>query len=323
MGSAHRRPRTVFAGAMVAVAILAAACSSSGGFERVEQSASTDGVPMSTTTLLDGSRRTTTTTTAAPRAAAAAAIAPAPSSEALGSMVGALATQPGLIAAIGQLSDADPSALAALFGLDESIVEQLGLTLAEIQGIAAMIAGIDPVQLAAAFGSGLGSSIDTSALQSLRAIAGSIDAAAIAAVDGLTRQVIGTLMTALSHAVDVVDPALVALFVALLERLLPPGTPPVAATRSSASVLAVLAAATLRTNPLAAAQLAPYAQADPQVAQLVQGLTRAGQALDAGAAAALAGVASQLTPEGLASLTELVEVLESPTTRDLFSRLAG
>lgn len=322
MGSGHRRSRTVFAAAAVAVAILATACSSSGGFERVEQSASTDGVPMSTTTLLDGSRRTTTTTSAAPRAAAAA-VAPAPSSEALGSMVGALATQPGLIAAIGQLSDADPSALAALFGLDESIMEQLGLTLAEIQGIAAMIAGIDPVQLAAAFGSGLGSSIDTSALQSLRAIAGSIDAAALAAVDGLTRQVIGTLMTALSQAVDVVDPALVALFVALLERLLPPGAPQVAATRSSASVLTVLAAATLRTNPLAAAQLAPYAQADPQVADLVQRLTRAGQALDPGAAAALAGVASQLTPEALASLTELVEVLESPTTRDLFARLAG
>lgn len=321
MGSGHRRARQVFAVAVVAVAVLAAACSSSSGFERVSQSAPVEGVPMSTTTLLVGSRRTTTTTTAAPRATPAAA--PAASSEALGSMVGALATQPGLIAAIGQLSDADPSALAALFGLDESIVEQLELTLAEIQGIAAMVAGIDPVQLAASFGAGLGSSIDTSALQSLRAIAGSIDAAALAAVDGLTRQVIGTLMTTLSQAVDVVDPALVALFVALLERLLPPGTPPVAATRSSASVLTVLAAATLRTNPHAAAQLAPYAQADPQLSHLLQRLTLAGQALDPTAAAALAAVASKLTPESLESLTELVEVLESPTTRDVFARLAG
>ena len=322
MGSGHRRSRQVFGAVAVAIAVLAGACSGSSGFERVEEAPRTEGVPMSTTTLLEGSLQssTTTTTTAAP---AAAAVAGAPSGEALGSMVGALATQPGLIAAIGQLSDADPGALAALFGLDEAIIEQLGLTLAEIQGIAAMVAGIDPVELAAAFGSGLGSSIDTSALQGIRAIAGSIDAAAIAAVDGLTRQVIGTLMTALSQAVDVVDPALVALFVALLERLLPPGSPPVAATRSSALVLAVLAAATLRTNPMAAAQLTPYAAADPQLADLMQRLTRAGRALDPGAAAALAGVAAQLTPEGLASLTELVEVLEAPTTRDLFERLAG
>jgi hypothetical protein len=88
-------------------------------------------------------------------------------------------------------------------------------------------------------------------------------------------------------------------------------------------VLAVLAAATLRTNPLASAQLMPYAASDPQLAELMQRLTQAGQALDPGAAAALSGVASRLTPEGLASLTELVEVLSSPTTRDLFARLAG
>lgn len=309
---------------LLVVTLAAGACSSASDFEQVERVDDERNVAMATTTLLPGTvpPASTTSTVPPPGAGAPRAARVATGDAALMSMVGQLGTDPGLIAAVGQLSDASPAALAAMFGLDEQLLGQLGLTLAEVQGVAALIAGIDPATLAGSFGSGLGDSIDTSALDGLLAIAARLDAAAIAAVDGLTRQLVGAVVEAISTGLDAADPLLVALISALLDHLDPEGLGALSSDSSTASVLAVFAGAAVRTNPALLGQVRPGA-ANPALTEVVRQLEAIGSALDPEQAAALTAVGAQLTPQSLTALAELVSVLDAPTTRDLVARLGG
>lgn len=312
---------------MAATPILSA-CSSSEDYSQIAADDYESNVALPTTSIVERSIESTTTTTVR---TATPAVAGTGTDAALASLVGQLASQPELIALVGQLSSADPAALAEMFQLDPGLTAELGLTLDQVQGLAALVAGLDPVELASALGTGLGtglgagaaSSFDVSALNELVALAGGLEATALAAVDGISREVIGGLVTALSDALDRVDPALLTLVVALLDHLDPFGLGKLAQDPTTASVLAVFAGAALRAEPAAAADLRVRAAEEPQLIDLIDRLEAVGAAMERDEAVAMTAVASSLDSESLDTLVRIADVLRDPATDDLVDRLRG
>lgn len=295
------------------VASLLVSCATSEGFEQVEQTDHDDRVALPTTSILELDRPTSTTTAPA---------APVSGPDAtLASLVGQLALDPAAIAAVGQLANPDPAALAAIFGLDQDLLGQLGLTLSQVQGIAAIVAGTDPAAIAASFGAGLGGAVDLSALHRLVNLAERLDATALALVGGLTQPIINAVVTTVGQAMDRVDPTLMTVLAAVLAHLDPFGLGRMTADPANTAMLAVFTGAALRTNPTLVDQLRPAVATNAELSALVDHLEGIGQTLDPSAAASLVTLGSKMTPEGLATLTGLVQLVQDPTVRELIAGL--
>lgn len=306
------------AAAATALALLAGplvgACSRASDFQTVEDEPANRSVALPTSTIVQGTL---------PSPTAAPAAVPTATDAALTSVVGRLAADPGAIASVGRLAEADPAMIAEFFGLDAGVVQQLGLTLSDVQGLAAILAGADPATIAASVAPLLDGSVDMSALHALLDLAGRLDATAIALVDGLTQQVLQAVVGTVGEALSRVDPTLMAVLSALLARLDPGGLGAVAADPANAAVLGVFTGAALRANPGLDDALRPQLASEPELVRLLDHLVAVGDRLDTQVAASLTSMASRLDPDVLAALTRLVHLSEDPSTQDLLGRLAG
>lgn len=309
----------VIRGAAALLALLVAsgpiaACASSSGYAEIRRDGQRRNVPLPTTTIVASTLPTTTTTTSAP---------PAPvrtPDAALASVVGALASDPTLVAAIGGLRDADPASLAMLFGLDEHLVAELGLTLEQVQGLAAILIGLadGTGSVPATFAAASGPAVE-GAVGQLLELAASVDGAALAAIDALTSQVVGTVVAAL----DRVDPTLLTVLRALLEYLDPAGLGALASDADDAALLAVFAGATMRAAPDLAPRLRAEVAGDPRATSLVDRLEDIGSEMPRRDALTLTALGARMTPEGFAALERLVDVVRDPSTAQLLAAVRG
>lgn len=316
-GRAIRAAAASCALSVVAVPVLNA-CSESSDFAQVDKAAYERNVAMPTTSIVVSTLPPSTTTTSQPDAGSP----PATADAALMSIVGQFAADPGIIAAVGQLDALDAASLAPLLGLDPRTFEQLGLSLGQVQGLAALVAGSGLAGIAGS-AAGAGAS-DAAPLRELVALATDLDARAIAAVNGLSREVVTGVVGAVSDAMDRVNPAVLALLAALLDHLDPTGLGALASSdQSTTSLLAVFAGAALRVNPALTPELHTRAAGDADLTLLVEQIDALGQTLDPREAGALAAVGSQMTPDGLAAMSQLVGVLRDPSTGELFERLSA
>jgi len=305
--------------ALIALALVASpalgACASSSNYAEIRPTSHERNVALPTTTIVASTLPTTTTSTVPAGAATLAASSP---EAALASVVGTLSSDAGLAAAVSQLRAADAGSLAMILGIDEGLVEELGLTLEQVQGLAAILAGLGGTD-----GPGTATSATAvdAAVAQLLALAASIDSAALGAIDGLTREVVAGVVGAVRRAMDRVDPTLLAVLTALLDRLDPHGLGSLVADRDSATLLAVFAGATLRTKPDLAPQLRAHAAGDPRTASLVDRLESLGYGMTRRDALALTAIGASMTPEGFGALSRLVDVVQDPTTAALVDRV--
>lgn len=308
---------------------LLGACSQSDSYTQVDSGDDGRGVSLPTTSIVQGTLPPrATTTTSAPTALPAATTADG----ALVSMIGQLAGNPGIIAAVGQLTSADPISIASLFELDPGLVAQLDLTLREVQGLAAIAAGfvgtVDPAAIAAAVTgsavSGVTGALDLTVLRDIVELAGSFDSLALAAINGISQQLIGAIVATLDSAMDKVDPFLLTLLTALLDRLDPRGLGALTAQNPATTpLLAVFAGAVLRSTPGLSDQIRPQLSGDAQLLTLMDRLVDVGSAIPASDAAAIAVAGSELTPEALTSLAQLMSTYDDPSVRRLFDQIAA
>lgn len=313
----------VIRGAAALLALLVAsgpiaACASSSGYAEIRRDGQRRNVPLPTTTIVASTLPTTTTTTSAP---------PAPvrtPDAALASVVGALASDPTLVAAIGGLRDADPASLAMLFGLDEHLVAELGLTLEQVQGLAAILIGLadGTGSVPATFAAASGPAVE-GAVGQLLELAASVDGAALAAIDALTSQVVGSVVGTVVAALDRVDPTLLTVLRALLEYLDPAGLGALASDADDAALLAVFAGATMRAAPDLAPRLRAEVAGDPRATSLVDRLEDIGSEMPRRDALTLTALGARMTPEGFAALERLVDVVRDPSTAQLLAAVRG
>lgn len=328
-----RRGAALALGLLLSVAPLISACSTSSDFAQLEPTDYERNVAMPTTTALQTSTTNPSraTTTPAPGPVTGSPVVVRTPDDALSSVVGQLTGRPELVSVIGQLASGDADTLGAVFGIEPEVMRQLSLSLEEVKGLAAIVAGVagtlDPERVEAIVRTGisratpLGGAADPAALQLLVELAGSLNATALGAIDGITQQVIGTVVSTLLQALDRVDPLLLALINALLDHLDPFGLGALSSQGTSGSLLAVFASAALRSQPEVAATIRPQVAADPSLSSLMARLESLGSTLDQGQANALTLVGARMTPEAFASLAALMTALDDPAVENVFGHL--
>jgi len=305
---------------MASIALVAPACASSSNSAEIRPSSYRRNVALPTTTIvrstLPRSSTTTTQATATERAAS-----PGSTDAALMSVVGSLAADPDLVTVVGRLRRADAATLAGVFGLDPGVTEQLGLSLEQVQGLAAILAALDPTGFVDRLGARLGAPADRGALDELMVLAERFDGAAIAAIDGLTRDVVTGIVDAVRTAMGRVDPATLAVLSALLDQLDPTGLGALATGDDTSALLAVLASAVMRANPPVAPQLRARASTQPRVVSLVDHLSAVGATMGRREALLLTAVAARMDGEALDAMAALVEIALDPDTSRILDRL--
>ncbi len=303
-----RTPRAIGWVALVAaVAVTAGACSSSTDTTALaaEEVSANEAVP--TTVIRRGPLPTTTTTTTMPRRAAVAA----PSVDAtLATMISQIAADPALLNGLAGLQNVD---LATLFDVDLAAIEQAAIDASGLQDLGALIVGAPQIDL----GAMIISQIDPEVLARLQEFASQINAASIAAVDGLNRQLIEAVATAVAK----IDPATLSGLNTLLTEIDPQGLGLLSADQAVTSVLAVFAASVLQSNPAVVQEAQQRFAEEPRVMGLLAHLDAIGSLLDPATSAEVVRVGLQVTPEALVSLTRLVSLLNDAEVQALLAQL--
>jgi len=269
-------------------AVLGSACSNIADTTQL----SAEDLPENTavpTTAMQTAQLPTTTTTSAPLQAAVAT--PTDLTSTLGLLVGQLAANPALV---GQLSTLDLGGLAALAGIDLGSLQQLGLSLPDIQRLGLTVLSSTPgLQSNLATGS-----VDAATLVGL--LSGSVDLNSIA--DGAVGALVQALIGSITGLRVVVSPKLTIQLSDLLEEIDPNGLGPAAANPEYASLLALLTSAIINANPLLTEQLLASPLLDPDLGVLLVQLQALSASLGDAAQTALLQALNGLFPGLLPSL---------------------
>lgn len=300
---------------LVATCVVAAsACSSASDFAEVKATDddASDRVP--TTLIAREQLPPTTSTTLLPTTTTTVPGQLSPEVEAaLASIFSQLASNPDIIALVDTMQRGD---LASLFNIDLSILDELELTGERIQNMGAVVVGLEPPSLEEL----ILQQIDPAVLMQLVTLADQVNAQALAAVDGLSRE----LITTVAELSAQVDAELQAAILALLSQLDPEGLgliaqdPELAPILPAAtSILGIFGGAALAAHPEIQAELEAELANDPASLALLQELASLSMSIPPSIAALILSVGSQLTTEAAGSLTILVTILNHPDVKNL------
>lgn len=271
---------------VVAMGLVAGACSQQSDFSVGESIEAPDDVAASTTSIV---RRDVTTTTAAPTTSQVAPD-PAPTTgadpvSALAAIARGVALDPSLVAA---LSGADLNGIASLLALDPASLGGLGLDPAQIASFAGSVAASPPPvqdQLALP-------APDPAVLLGL--LAGSVDPGSIA--NGSAALVAQALASAIDAVALQVSPELTINLGEVLEEIDPNAFSQFSANQDNAALLALFTSAILEANPLLTQQLLANEALDPVLREILVQLQGLSNTLGDVALAALIDAVSRLFP---------------------------
>lgn len=300
---------------LVATCVVAAsACSTSSDFAEVQATEDDASGRVPTTLIAREQLPSTTSTTLMPTTTTTVPGQLSPEVEAaVASIFSQLAANPDIISFVNTLQQGD---LATLFNIDLSILDELELTGERIQNMGAVVVGLEPPSLEEL----ILEQIDSAVLMQLITLADQINAQALAAVDGLSRD----LITTVAELSAQVDAELQAAILGLLSQLDPEGLgliaqdPELAAILPAAtSILGIFGGAAIAAHPELKADLEAELAGDPASLALLEELAWLSTTIPPAIATLILSVGSQLTTEAAGSLTILVTILNHPDVQNL------
>lgn len=291
----ERRGRILGACAvLVTLAFAASACSRVADTTTLSADEQSNNNAVPTTAMLRAELPSTTTTTTIPATLNAAAATPAGLNATLSSIVGQFAANPAILQ---QLNGLDLAGLAGLLNLDLGSVQQLGLSIPDLQNLAVTVAA-SPADLIANLVGGTTGEIDPATLIGL--LAGSLDLNAIAGT--AAGALVQALIASISNLSVTISPELTVQLSDLLENIDPDGLGQFAATPANAALLALLTSAIINSNPLLTQQLLDSPILDPLLQGLLVQLQSLGASLGDAATVALLQALNDLIPGGIPGL---------------------
>lgn len=291
-----RRGRIVGACAvLVTLSIGASACSHVADTTSLSADQFADNTAVPTTAMLRSQLPTSTTTTSAPLALGQASATSGGLTATLSSLVSQFAANPQLV---GQLNGLDLAGLAGLLNIDLDSILQLGLSLPDIQNLAATVTA-SPADLVASLAGG---SIDPATLVGL--LAGSVDLNSIAGT--ATGALVQALVGSLANLSFTVSPEVTLQLGELLDSIDPDSLGNFAATPANSALVALLLSAVINSNPLVTQQLLESGMLDPLLQSLLGQLQELGKSLGDAATIALLQALNDLIPGGIPGLAPLL-----------------
>lgn len=293
------RPRqqfTVALSAAVVVSLVATltSCSKSYDTTQLKTVDAKERSSASTTSIVVATIPTTTVAAVDPGQSVAAS--PAGIQSTLSQLVSSFASDPQLIAQIQGFASGDLSSIAKLFGLDLSAINDLGMTVSQIESLGQTVVNSAPAvlnQLLAGTGTG---SIDAGTLVGL--LSGSVD------INGIAQGAVAALVQMLSNTLIKteikISPEITIYLDQLLKEIDPNGLGKISADPTNASFIALITSVILGANPLLAQQLLDNPLLDPKLKSLLDDLGSLNANLGETASAAILAALKALFP-GLGS----------------------
>lgn len=283
----QRRAVSAIASALV-VASIASGCTQTADTTAVDAVELPEGQAAPTSTIMEA-ERTTTTTVARPARPTGAATDP---TAALTQLLIQLASDPAVAAQLAQLQrlqELEPAEIAELLGIDLTALEELGLTLAQLEQLARGVA-ISPPQVQQDLAGG---NPDAAVLLGL--LAGSLDLESL--VNGTLASIVQDLLATTTGASVAVDPELSSNLGRLLAAVDPEGLGTLAANPANAELLALIASAWIGSDPQLAQQLETSPLVGGPARELLDQLRALNESLGEAARTALLAALYQLAPE--------------------------